>query len=117
MLSLLGADRSHYICTAVPLTPCSVSLENKADMKSNAKIKSLMEIILALFIAAFILRAIPNLNVLHLDSPEIDDRYWGEYARIEFMGTHPIAGKPTLKPVRPENNWLQQRPHIVKNLA
>jgi hypothetical protein len=82
-------------------------------MKTHTKPKStrIMEIILVLFIVSFIYRAIPNVDMLP-DLPasenQIDDREWGKIARMEFMATHPPAGTPTLKPLRPEKFWLQR---------
>jgi len=81
-----------------------------------------MQVILAIFILAFVARATPNLDMLPKipwidDQPNdiglgnTDDKDWGNYARMEFLATHPPAGTPTLKPVRPEKFWLQ-RPRI-----
>ena len=76
-------------------------------MKARNKVKStrIIEISLVFFIASFIYRAIPNVNVipdLPASENQIDDREWGKITRMEFLATHPPAGMPTLKPVRPE---------------
>jgi len=39
---------------------------------------------------------------------QLDDQEWGKITRMEFMATHPPAGTPTLKPVRPEKFWLKR---------
>jgi hypothetical protein len=90
--------------------------------QTRAKATRIMEIVLVLFIVSVGFRAIPNLNVLHRDSPEIDDRYWGNYARVEFMATHPPASakartskvvperkSPKMFPVLPGKYWLWRR--------
>jgi hypothetical protein len=41
------------------------------------------------------------------------DKDWGNYAGMEFMATHPPAGGPTLKSVRPEKFW-SQRPRAIE---
>jgi hypothetical protein len=70
-----------------------------------------MEIILVLFDVSFIYRAIPNANVipeLPASQNQVDDQEWGKITRMEFMATHPPAGTPSLKPVRPEKLWSQR---------
>jgi hypothetical protein len=84
--------------------------------QTNAKAVRIAEIILVIFILAFVARATPNLNVIP-NIPWADartngglgntaDKDWGTYARIQFMATHPPTRTPTLKPVRPEQFWL-----------
>jgi len=78
----------------------------------------LTEILLLSFIVAFVARATPNLDMLFKiipwaertndDLANTDDKDWGNYARMKFLETHPPAGTPTLKPVRPEKHWLQR---------
>ena len=97
-------------------------------MKTAAKPKAtrtrIAEIGLLVFIAAFVARATPNLDMLFKiipwaertndDLANTDDKAWGNYARMEFMATHPPTGTPTLKPVRPERFWLQQQPKGIR---
>jgi hypothetical protein len=55
-----------------------------------------MEIILVLFIASFIYRAIPNVDVLPALHSEyqIDDLYWGKYVILEFESHCPLPPTP-----------------------
>jgi len=85
-------------------------------MKTRIKTR-IAELMLLSFILAFVARATPNLDMLPKipwidDQPNdiglgnTDDKDWGNYARMEFLATHPPASTPTLKPVRPEKHWL-----------
>jgi hypothetical protein len=92
--------------------------------QTKAKAVQIAEPILVIFILAFVARATPNLNVI----PNIpwaeartngglgntDDKDWGDYVRMQFMATHPPAGTPTVKPVRPEKFWRQQQPKGIR---
>jgi hypothetical protein len=73
-----------------------------------------MEFILVLFIASFVYRAIPNVDMLPslpASENQLDDQEWGKITRMEFMATHPPAS--TLPPkVRPEKTWLQ-KPKVI----
>jgi hypothetical protein len=95
------------------IDPRAVAQHHDDDMKTRTKIR-IAEILLLSFIVAFIHRAIPNVDIipdLPASENQIDDREWGNITRMKFMETHPSAGTPTLKPVRPEKFWLQ-RPRI-----
>jgi hypothetical protein len=88
--------------------------------KSKLTRTRIVEILLLTFTLACVARATPNLDMLpnipwaedrtNGDLGNTDDKTWGNYARMEFMATHPPAGTPTLKPVRPEKFWLQRPP-------
>jgi hypothetical protein len=82
-------------------------------MKKQTKAKAvrIAELILVIFILGFVARATPNLNVIPNipwadsrtkdGSGNTDDKDWGNYARMQFMATHPSTRTPTLKPRRP----------------
>jgi hypothetical protein len=102
------------------------STKIKQNMKTQNRFKlnstRIMELILVIFILAFVARATPNLNVIPTipwvgDRPDdfgnADDIGWGNYARMQWIATHPSAPTPTLKPVRPEKFWLQ-RPRVIE---
>jgi len=86
-------------------------------MKTRIKTR-LTEFLLLSFIVVFVVRATPNLDMLpnipwaedrtNGDLGRTDDKAWGNYARMEFMATHPPAGTPTMKPARREKFWLQR---------
>jgi hypothetical protein len=85
-------------------------------MKTQSKTR-IAEIFLLTFILAFVARATPNLNVIPTipwaeDRPDdfgnADDIGWGNYARMQWIATHPPADTPTLKPVRSEIFWSRQ---------
>ncbi len=76
----------------------------------------ILELLLLSFIASFIYRVIPNVEMLPslpASENQLDDQEWGKITRMEFMATHPPAGTSTLKPVRPEKHWLQQRSKAI----
>ncbi len=86
-------------------------------MKTRIKTR-VATILLLSFIAAFVARTTPNLDMLP-NIPWAENRTNGDlgnYARMEFLATHPRAGTPTLKPVRPEKFWLQ-RPRAIAVLV
>jgi hypothetical protein len=86
--------------------------------QTRAKAVRIAEIVLVIFILAFVARAMPNLNVIP-NIPWADDRTngglgntadkdWGNYARMQFMATHPPTRTPTLKLPRPGKLRLQR---------
>ena len=84
-------------------------------MKTKVKSTLIIEIILVLFIASFVYRAIPNVNMLPslpASENQIDDKEWGQITRMEFMKTKPPTSIPALKPIRPEKLWLQRPKEI-----
>jgi hypothetical protein len=104
---------------AGPIAPDDVIEQNEGHMKAQNKTQStrIIKTLLLTFILVFVARATPNLNVIP-NIPWAEDRSdefgnaddigWGNYARMQWIATHPPAGTPTLKPVRPEKFWLQR---------
>jgi hypothetical protein len=94
-------------------------------MKKQTKAKAvrIVEILLVIFILAFVARATPNLNVIP-NIPWADDRTngglgntadkdWGTYARMQFLAMHPPTRTPTLKLGRSGKLWLQRPRRIA----